>query len=76
MFYPSQLDSEEINLIRSSLRRSLLQFGLRSGVFYLEARVRNSSKRYRESDGNLDLISDNAGLIAKSCPEIFLKNQC
>ncbi|KAM5433158.1 hypothetical protein MferCBS31731_007155 [Microsporum ferrugineum] len=52
---PSRLKSKETELIRSSLHQNLLQLGFRSGVFHLEARVQNSSMRYREIDGILEL---------------------
>ena len=42
-------------MIKTSLYQTLLKFGFRSGVFHVEARVRNSSTQYGISDGILDL---------------------
>ncbi|TPX20297.1 hypothetical protein DIZ76_016185 [Coccidioides immitis] len=67
---PSRLDTEEIELIRSSLHQSLLQLGFRSGVFHLEARVQNSSMRYKETNGVLDLAD--ADSTTESKPDVFL----
>ena len=56
MVYPSGLSEEEINLVKSSLHQSMLDIGLRTGVYHVEARVGNSSKQYRRADdGLLDL---------------------
>lgn len=70
MLLPSRLDPEEIEILRLSLHRSLLQLGFRSGVFHVEARVQNSSMSYKETDGILDLAD--ASTTAKSRPDVFL----
>ncbi len=70
MFLPSRLDADEIEMLRSSLHRSLLQLGFRSGVYHMEARVQNSSMSYKETDGILDLADANT--TAKGRPDIFL----
>ncbi|KAF2720990.1 glutathione synthetase ATP-binding domain-like protein [Polychaeton citri CBS 116435] len=67
---PSQLDPSEIQVIQSTLHRSLLQLGFRSGVFHVEARMEHSSKQYREIDGIVDLVD--ADSASKRPPEVFL----
>lgn len=74
MVLPSCLDPDELKLIESSLHQGLLQLGFRSGCFHLEARVQNSSMRYRETDGFLDLVDDdsNSGIAESRLPNVFL----
>lgn len=55
MVLPSRLSSGETELIRSTLHDNLLQLGFRSGVFHVEARLRDSTMHYSESDGIVDL---------------------
>ncbi|KAH8679536.1 hypothetical protein BGZ60DRAFT_503371 [Tricladium varicosporioides] len=56
-FLPSGLNKGEIDLIRSTLHRVLLKLGFRSGVFHIEARVRNSAMQYVKcKEGITDLI--------------------
>lgn len=55
MLYPSGLESAELEMIKTSLHQTLLQIGFRSGVFHVEARVRNSSMQYGTSNGIFDL---------------------
>ncbi|EFR02828.1 hypothetical protein MGYG_05828 [Nannizzia gypsea CBS 118893] len=70
---PSKLDQKEIQLIQSSLHQSLLKLGFRSGVFHVEARVQNSSMRYKETDGILDLADAADSAITESKPvDVFL----
>ncbi|KAM5446300.1 hypothetical protein MaudCBS49596_006709 [Microsporum audouinii] len=73
MLLPSRLDPKETRLIQSSLHQSLLKLGFRSGVFHVEARVQNSSMRYKETDGILDL-TDTAGSTKKESKavDVFL----
>lgn len=52
---PSRLPSDEWTLVRESLHRLLLTMGLVTGVFHLEAHVRNSSMEYSTGDGVIDL---------------------
>lgn len=54
----SGLPSEEIEILRRTLHRSLLQLGFGWGVFHLEGRMHNSSMQYRDAEGNgeLDLV--------------------
>lgn len=52
---PSMLPEDEIQLLRESLRSSILRQGFTSGVFHCEARIRNSSMFYTERDGTLDM---------------------
>ena len=55
MLYPSALPSAEQEMALASLHHTLLNIGLRSGIYHVEARVSNSRKQYREEDGLLDL---------------------
>ena len=73
------LPTEEVEIIRSSLHRQLLQLGFRSGVFHVEARMQYSSMRYQDiqEDGVLDLVvsNKNAGVTESSehqPPDVFL----
>ncbi|PVH90584.1 hypothetical protein DM02DRAFT_620949 [Periconia macrospinosa] len=61
MMSNSGLPLEEIEILRSSLHRSLLLLGLGWGVFHVEARIQGSSMRYEDSqgDGILDLVVNN-----------------
>ncbi|KAB8297992.1 hypothetical protein EYC80_001765 [Monilinia laxa] len=52
---PSQLPAVEYTIVREKLHQLLLNMGLKTGVFHLEARVQNSSVAYSEEDGILDL---------------------
>lgn len=56
----SRLPPDEIEAIRASLHQSILKLGFRSGVFHLEARMRNSSMKYRTINGDrlVDLHPD------------------
>ncbi|TGJ83815.1 hypothetical protein E0Z10_g4938 [Xylaria hypoxylon] len=57
---PSKLPDHEIDILRSSLRDSLLRMGFRDGFYHLEARVENSSMEYRATDGVVDLVERSA----------------
>ncbi|GAW14475.1 hypothetical protein ANO14919_038780 [Xylariales sp. No.14919] len=70
MVLPSSLPAKELEILKSSLHQSLLELGFSSGVFHVEARVKNSSMRYEETDGILDLI--NALNAAAEEPDAFL----
>ncbi|CRL21832.1 ATP-grasp fold [Penicillium camemberti] len=70
MILPSRLDPEELQAIETSLYQGLLKLGFRSGVFHLEARVKNSSMRYQETDGGIELV--HTGLNASCQPEVVL----
>ncbi|KAI1841259.1 hypothetical protein JX266_012571 [Neoarthrinium moseri] len=70
MFLPSRLPAREIEVLRSSLHRSLLQLGFRTGVYHVEARVQNSSMCYKEIDGVLDLVDSGAPMEGQ--PDAFL----
>lgn len=75
MVLPSYLELEERDLVRSSLHRTLLQLGFRSGVFHVEARVQNSTMRYRKTNGVFDLDHIDASSTAaehRRQPEVFL----
>lgn len=70
MILPSRLDREELCAIETSLHQGLLKLGFRSGVFHLEARVKNSSMLYQEIDGVIELA--HAGSTASGPPEVVL----
>ena len=69
MLFPSGLEAAELDMIKTSLHQTLLKFGFRSGVFHVEARVRNSSMQYGISNGILDLerVVDRHGVESPSC---------
>ncbi|KAF5585430.1 carnosine synthase 1 [Fusarium subglutinans] len=70
MVSPTLLSQKEQQLIKSSLHQTLLKLGFRNGVFHVEARVQNSSMRYQEIDGIVDLAdTDNT---SPSEPEVYL----
>ena len=69
---PSQLAPEEQDLIRSSLHRTLLLMGFRSGVFHVEARVQYSAMHFQQTDGILDLTYNPACKEHRHEPEVFL----
>ncbi|SCV25148.1 uncharacterized protein FFB14_00041 [Fusarium fujikuroi] len=70
MVSPTLLCQKEQNLIKSSLHKTLLKLGFRNGVFHVEARVQNSSMRYQEIDGIVDLAdTDNP---SPSDPQVYL----
>ncbi|KAI0505433.1 glutathione synthetase ATP-binding domain-like protein [Xylaria bambusicola] len=69
------LPAAEVDVIRKSLHESLLKLGFRSGVFHVEARMQNSSVRYRDArgDGILDLVAcDDGGVATGQQPDVFL----
>ncbi|PLB55688.1 glutathione synthetase ATP-binding domain-like protein [Aspergillus steynii IBT 23096] len=70
MILPSRLDPEELRAIETSLHQGLLKLGFRSGVFHLEARVKSSSMRYRETDGAVELV--HAASSTSDPPEVVL----
>lgn len=53
---PSQLPQREIHILKRSLQHYLLKANFRSGVFHIEARLRNSRCQYAEVNGMMDLI--------------------
>lgn len=55
MVHPSKLPPPELNILSRSLHQSLLRLGFRSGVFHLEARVKNSAMSYVVRKGIMDL---------------------
>ncbi|KAK4174682.1 hypothetical protein QBC36DRAFT_36061 [Triangularia setosa] len=71
---PSALPEHELEAIQDQLRATLLRQGFRSGVFHCEARVRNSSVRYRDvGDGILDLVpNDQNSQDGATQPEVYL----
>ncbi|OQE17867.1 hypothetical protein PENSTE_c019G06157 [Penicillium steckii] len=57
LLFPSALPPSELNILKSSLYDTITRLGFRSGVFHVEARVRDSSYCYRAAgdDEILDL---------------------
>ena len=55
MLYPSEIPPAEQERVLASLHKTLLNIGLKSGVYHVEARVANSRTQYIEQDGFLDL---------------------
>jgi biotin carboxylase len=53
--YPSSLPSSELNMLVRDMHQTLLRIGLPSGVFHLEARIKDSGMIYGVRDGILDL---------------------
>lgn len=70
MVSPTLLTHKEQKLIKSSLHQTLLKLGFQNGVFHVEARVQNSSMRYQEIDGLVDLAD--TGSLSPSDPEVYL----
>lgn len=52
---PSRLPAEEYEVVRDKLHRLLLNIGLKTGVFHLEARLKDSSMKYSEKEDVIDL---------------------
>ncbi|KPM41684.1 hypothetical protein AK830_g4870 [Neonectria ditissima] len=50
--FPSKLPRDEQDLLRTYLHQSILRLGFSSGVFHVEARVRDSSMHYVEQPGS------------------------
>jgi glutathione synthase/RimK-type ligase-like ATP-grasp enzyme len=59
MVYPSALPDDEITAIKSSLYSILLDMGFKTGAFHLEARMKNSSMEYENTNGVVDLSARN-----------------
>ncbi|KAF5683405.1 carnosine synthase 1 [Fusarium denticulatum] len=70
MVSPTLLSQKEQELIKSSLHQTLLKLGFRNGVFHVEARVQNSSMRYQEIDGLVDLADTDSP--SPGDPEVYL----
>lgn len=72
--YPSRLDPAEQDMVRSQLHQLLLKMGFRSGIFHVEARVQQSSMRFAERHGTVDLdhIDSHKRSQDGRTPEMFL----
>lgn len=57
ILYPSGLTLAEQDMIKTRLYSDLIKLGFRSGLFHLEARVRNSATKYQNDAGIVDLVS-------------------
>ncbi|KAG9666346.1 hypothetical protein KCU99_g9785, partial [Aureobasidium melanogenum] len=69
--YPTALPESEQIVLRDGIHRSLLRLGFHTGVFHVEARVRDSSVHYTmDTESILDLES--AGPRAESSPSCWL----
>ncbi len=55
MVLPSALDLTERQKVKIQLHEILLRLGFRTGIFHVEARMQNSSMRYMEREGVVDL---------------------
>jgi biotin carboxylase len=51
MLYPSDLPSNESEIVRDELRSILVKLDFHTGVFHLEARITNSSMAYTSANG-------------------------
>ncbi|RMD41939.1 hypothetical protein DV735_g3158, partial [Chaetothyriales sp. CBS 134920] len=69
--YPSILVEDEQQILVKSLHETVLRLGLRSGVFHIEARVKNSKMEYSVRDGWLDLHLKES-LTGQESPSCFL----
>ncbi|KAL8628044.1 hypothetical protein Q9189_006253 [Teloschistes chrysophthalmus] len=56
MVYPTALPDDEVKMLTTSLHETLLNIGLRTGVYHVEARVANSKRQYLCRDGLLNLV--------------------
>ena len=65
---PTKLNAEEVAMTRDFLHQYLIKMGFRSGVFHVEARIRNSRMKYQSIDGTLDLHDG----IKMGKPSVFL----
>ena len=71
MLYHFGLPATELEMVKKSLHQILLKFGFRSGMFHVEARVRDSSMQYGRSDSILDLQTTASNFVTKA-PNSFL----
>jgi hypothetical protein len=55
MIYPSSLPSSELNMLVRDMHQTLLRIGLHSGVFHLEARIKDSEMIYATNESIVDL---------------------
>ena len=53
---PSRLPRDELDALERSLHHYLLKANFRSGVFHIEARLRNSRCQFSDSNGMIDLV--------------------
>ncbi|KAM6476730.1 glutathione synthetase ATP-binding domain-like protein [Trichoderma sp. SZMC 28011] len=70
MLSPTRLSAQEQELLKTSLHKSLLKLGFRNGIFHVEARVQNSSMRYHDTDGVVDLVASST--TPHGYPEVYL----
>ncbi|KAG8525192.1 uncharacterized protein KY384_008836 [Bacidia gigantensis] len=68
---PSKLPATELALVRQELHQFLLQIGLKTGVYHLEARVQNSSMVFKEK-GHLVDLRPKASFPTKQSPRCVL----
>ncbi|KAF1995389.1 glutathione synthetase ATP-binding domain-like protein [Amniculicola lignicola CBS 123094] len=58
---PTGLPTEEVEVVRNFILKSILRMGFKHGIFHCEGRLRNSTMRYTRSadvDGSWDLSPD------------------
>jgi biotin carboxylase len=53
---PSKLPTRELDILRDTLHQSLLRWGLDSGMYHLEARVKDSTMEYVLKNDIMDLV--------------------
>ncbi|KAF2722907.1 glutathione synthetase ATP-binding domain-like protein [Polychaeton citri CBS 116435] len=75
LFLPSALPSDEQATIKASMLLVLSKLGVRSGVFHMEARLRNSSMEYRITNGTQDLYRTE-GKFPSGTQCILIENNC
>ncbi|KAI9721472.1 MAG: hypothetical protein M1812_002234 [Candelaria pacifica] len=70
MVYPSNLIESERELLRTEVHQFLLSIGFKTGIFHVEARLRNSAMAYNKVDGVTDLRLKAQKPVEK--PKIFI----
>ena len=68
---PTKLSTEETELTKDVLHQYLINLGFQSGIFHVEARIRNSRMKYGSLNGTLDL-RDQPETEAMKKPSVFL----
>ena len=69
---PSILPESELLIIKSSLSEKLVNLGCRNGVFHVEARVKDSRKKYKDTGEGLELMHWQSNATHHPDPSVFL----
>lgn len=69
---PSILPNSELDLIKTSLTKTLLVMGFRNGVYHLEARLIDSQKKYASTDSGIELVESVTKMSKAPNPRVFL----